>query len=84
MREAADVLIVNPSRKISGEVTAPGDKSISHRAVIIGSLAQGGVTCIYNFLWSEDCRATINCLRSLGGVDIEQVDEHIRIDGRGG
>ncbi|MFY9114338.1 MAG: 3-phosphoshikimate 1-carboxyvinyltransferase [Dethiobacteria bacterium] len=81
MREAADVLIVNPSRKISGEVTAPGDKSISHRAVIIGSLAQG-VTCIYNFLWSEDCRATINCLRSLG-VDIEQVDEHIRIDGRG-
>lgn len=81
MKEAADVLIVNPARKIYGEVTVPGDKSISHRAVIIGSLARG-ITEIYNFLWSEDCRATINCLRSLG-VDIEQTDEQIRIYGRG-
>ncbi|NLI69625.1 MAG: 3-phosphoshikimate 1-carboxyvinyltransferase [Firmicutes bacterium] len=81
MKDAEDVLVVRPSRKICGELTVPGDKSISHRAVIIGSLAEGR-TMIYNFLRSEDCRATISCLRSLG-VEIEQAGEQIHLTGRG-
>src|SRR5438552_593838 len=55
---------------IQTELTVPGDKSISHRAVIFASLANG--TCVLSgFLSSEDCMATVNAMRSLG-IDIEQ------------
>jgi 3-phosphoshikimate 1-carboxyvinyltransferase len=59
---------VESARVISGEIEPPGDKSISHRAAILGALAHG-TTCVGNFLHGEDTEATIDCLHSLG-VDI--------------
>src|SRR5437763_1706219 len=54
---------------IQGEITVPGDKSISHRAVIIASMSNG--TCVISgFLPSEDCMRTVDAMRSLG-VEIE-------------
>jgi len=51
------------------QIHIPGDKSISHRAVMLGALAKGE-TIVNNFLMSEDCLATVECFRKLG-IDIE-------------
>lgn len=57
---------------IQGEISVPGDKSISHRAVIIAAMSNG--TCVINgFLASEDCMRTVDAMRALG-VEIEQPD----------
>ena len=56
--------------KLQGEISVPGDKSISHRAVMFGSLAKG-TTHISNFLAGADCLATIDCFRKMG-IEIEQ------------
>ncbi len=61
--------VVQPSRHIHGVASVPGDKSISHRALMLGSLAEGD-TQIHDFLESEDCLATLIALRQLG-VSIE-------------
>jgi 3-phosphoshikimate 1-carboxyvinyltransferase len=57
--------VVQPSSDIHGAPTIPGDKSISHRALMLGSLAEGD-TQIHGFLESEDCLATLIALRQLG------------------
>lgn len=75
------VLIVSKSNSLDGCVIVPGDKSISHRAVIIGSLAQGE-TRIANFLASADCLKTIDCVRKLG-IEISCQDGIITVYGRG-
>lgn len=59
----------------------PGDKSISHRAAMLGALATG-LSRISNFADSADCAATISCLRQLG-VEIESTDVELAINGRG-
>jgi len=70
------------ARRLCGEVRVPGDKSISHRAVILGALAEG-VTEVSGFLMGEDCLSTVRCLRDLG-VPIEGVGEPaIRVCGNG-
>ena len=56
---------------LKGKIKVPGDKSISHRALIIGSIAQGETT-IEGFLHSEDPLSTADCLRKLG-VNIPQI-----------
>ena len=66
---------------IRGEITVPGDKSISHRAVMFGSLAQG-ITTVENFLRGADCLSTIDCFRRLG-ISIEETPEQITIHGKG-
>lgn len=58
-------LIVKPAKSLTGEISIPGDKSISHRAVMLGALAQG-VTKVNDFLMGDDCLATIRCLQQLG------------------
>ena len=58
------------SKPLRGTLTVSGDKSISHRAVMLGSLATG-TTEIEGFLPGEDCLSTIRCFRSMG-VRIEQ------------
>jgi 3-phosphoshikimate 1-carboxyvinyltransferase len=63
-------LIITPAKGLHGEVTVPGDKSIFHRAVMFGSLAEG-TTQIENFLMGADCLSTVACCRALG-VEIEQ------------
>lgn len=62
----------NPSNSLNGSITVPGDKSISHRALIIGTLAIGE-TIIHGLLESEDVKATIKAMRQLG-ADIRQTD----------
>ena len=74
---------VSSARRIKGVISVPGDKSISHRAVMIGALAEG-TTEIEGFLPSSDCLHTCQCLRQLG-ISIEsngQADKLI-IKGQG-
>ena len=56
---------VAPPRQLTGEITVPGDKSISHRAIILNGLARG-TGKISNFSPGRDCLSTINCLKALG------------------
>jgi 3-phosphoshikimate 1-carboxyvinyltransferase len=74
-------LKLTPAKTVSGRVKLPGDKSISHRAAIIAALARGN-SVLSNFSSSQDCAATLDCLKKLG-VDITQVDDCVRIEGVG-
>ena len=74
-------LIINHSSPLTGEINIPGDKSITHRAIILGSISNGK-TIITNSLLSEDCKRTINAFRMLG-VQIEVQDNTIIIYGKG-
>ena len=74
-------LIVNRSKPFLGKVIIPGDKSISHRSIILGSIAKGKLT-ITNFLKSDDCLQTISAMRSLG-AKITNFKEQIIIEGIG-
>jgi len=64
-----------------GEVTVPGDKSISHRSIMLGSLAKGD-TEVYGFLQGADCLSSIDCFRKMG-VEIENKGDIVVIHGRG-
>lgn len=66
---------------LSGEVTVPGDKSISHRSVMLGSLAKGD-TEVYGFLQGADCLSSIACFQKMG-VEIENNRDKVIIHGRG-
>ncbi len=66
---------------LHGEIRIPGDKSISHRCVMFGSIAKG-ITEVYNFLQGADCLATIRCFRQMG-VEIEISNERVIIHGNG-
>ena len=66
---------------LQGKLEVPGDKSISHRAVMFGSVAEG-VTTISHFLEGEDCLSTIDCFRKLG-VTIEQNGTDVKVYGKG-
>ncbi len=68
-------------RRLRGEVTIPGDKSISHRAVMFGALAEGK-TEITGFLRGADCLSTISCFRQLG-ISIEETADKIIVHGKG-
>jgi 3-phosphoshikimate 1-carboxyvinyltransferase len=72
---------INPVKKISGEITVPGDKSISHRAVMIGSIARG-VTKIRGLAESDDCAYTINAFKAMG-VNIRSEGDATIIEGKG-
>jgi len=73
---------VGPGGLVAGELTVPGDKSISHRALMLGGIARG-VTDITGFLAGEDCLATLRALQSLG-VRIERPEEqHVIVHGVG-
>lgn len=67
--------------RLKGEIRVPGDKSISHRAIMFGSLALGP-TSVKNFLRGADCLSTIDCFRRLG-IRIEETPEEITVYGRG-
>ena len=74
-------LIANPTKTISGTVIVPGDKSISHRAIIFSMLCKGR-TKIYNLLESEDVKRTIEVSQSLGSNIITN-NQFIDIKGPG-
>ena len=69
------------SAPLWGEITVPGDKSISHRAVMLGSLAKG-TTEVTNFLKGADCLSTIRAFQAMG-IDIEEKDDSLLIHGKG-
>jgi len=72
---------LTPKFGIQNEVNIPGDKSITHRAIILGAIADG-ITKITGALVSDDCLATINCFRQMG-VEITQNGDCLRISGVG-
>ena len=74
-------MVFQRAKHLKGEVTVPGDKSISHRAVMFGSLAKG-TTEVTNFLQGADCLSTIDCFRKMG-VKIDNTPERILIHGNG-
>lgn len=66
---------------LRGEVTVPGDKSVSHRGVMFGSIAKG-TTEIHNFLQGADCLSTIACFRQMG-IEIENHNDTVLVHGNG-
>ncbi len=74
-------MIFTKCGRLRGEITVPGDKSISHRSVMFGSIARG-TTEIHNFLEGADCLSTISCFRSMG-IQIEQNSDTVIVRGNG-
>lgn len=73
---------VEPAHRLVGHLAVPGDKSISHRAVLLGAVAEGE-TRIVGFGRSADTEATIGAVRALG-IRVEELDETtLRVEGRG-
>ena len=72
---------LNKCGPLHGTVTVPGDKSISHRSVMLGSLAKG-TTRVTNFLNGADCLATIDCFSKMG-IEIESSFDSVIIHGKG-
>lgn len=76
-------MIIHPVRRLRGEITVPGDKSISHRSIMLGALAKG-TTTVTHFLEGADCLSSIECFRALGvSVENDPVQKIVRIQGRG-
>ena len=67
--------------KLHGKLTIPGDKSISHRAVMFGALAQG-TTRITQFLEGADCLSTISCFQAMG-IHIQKNKDEVLVEGKG-
>ena len=72
---------IKKQTNLKGTLTVPGDKSISHRAVMFGSLAKG-TTRISHFLEGADCLSTISCFRKMG-IEIERNGSEILVHGKG-
>lgn len=71
------------SRKkgLHGEITIPGDKSISHRSIMFGAISNG-LTEVSNFLTGADCLSTIDCFRKMG-ITIDVTGSHVLVHGKG-
>ena len=74
-------MIIQKTTGLKGTITVPGDKSISHRAVMFGSISDG-ITEVTNFLQGADCLATIDCFQKMG-IEITNTKERILIHGKG-
>ena len=72
---------ITPPSSFSGETAVPGDKSISHRAVMVSSISKGRAR-ISNFLTSEDCMRTVVCFKNMG-IDINESSGGLIVEGRG-
>ena len=74
-------MTITKAKSLKGEITVPGDKSISHRGVMFGAISEG-ITELTGFLDGADCRSTIGCFKAMG-IDISQDKEHVVIHGKG-
>lgn len=74
-------MIIEKVKGFSGEVTVPGDKSISHRSIMLGSLAKG-TTEVHGFLQGADCLSSIACFQKMG-VEIKNENGIVQVVGRG-
>lgn len=75
------MLKINKIDNIAGRISVPGDKSISHRAVLLAAISSG-CSRIDGFLNGEDCLSTINCFRAMG-IDIRQNGTTVEFSGKG-
>jgi len=75
------MLVIEKISQISGTISVPGDKSISHRAVMLAAISKGKTT-IEGFLDGQDCLSTVSCFRAMG-VQIEQQGQRVEVEGRG-
>lgn len=75
--------VAQPSSRAVGDIIVPGDKSVSHRSIMFGALAQG-TTHISGFLPGQDCLATMNAFKTMG-IEIEGPDSHnnVTVHGKG-
>ncbi|OGC05090.1 3-phosphoshikimate 1-carboxyvinyltransferase [candidate division WOR-1 bacterium RIFOXYA12_FULL_43_27] len=74
-------LVVKKADSLKGEISVPGDKSISHRAVMLGAIAEGE-TIIEGFLMGEDCLATVECFRQMG-IDVQMTNDKCQMSNEG-
>ncbi len=74
-------MIITRKNALKGTVCVPGDKSISHRTIMLGSIADG-TTEVHHFLQGADCLSSISCFRQMG-IDIENNGDIVRIHGKG-
>jgi len=74
-------LRIEPARRFRGRFRLPGDKSISHRAALLGAMARGR-TRIDNYSEAADCASTLACLRELG-VAVQREGVHVEVEGKG-
>ena len=74
-------MAITKVKSLKGEITVPGDKSISHRGVMFGAISEG-ITELTGFLDGADCRSTISCFKAMG-IDITQDHDHVVIHGKG-
>ncbi len=74
--------IIEPKHRVKGQITPPGDKSISHRSIMAAALAEGA-TRVKGFLMGADCLATIDCFSKLG-VEIDAAaGDFVKVRGKG-
>ena len=74
-------LTITPGRPLKGTITVPGDKSVTHRAIILTALAEGPST-VSQYCLGEDCLNTMRAFQSLG-VRIEETPESLKVYGKG-
>lgn len=74
-------MAITKVKSLKGEISVPGDKSISHRGVMFGAISKG-TTELTGFLDGADCRSTISCFKAMG-IDINQNGDHVVIHGKG-
>ena len=74
-------MILRKVNHLKGEINVPGDKSISHRAIMLGAIAEG-TTVVTNFLQGADCLSSIECFRNMG-IPIENNIDTVTIHGKG-
>ena len=68
-------------KQLKGQLSIPGDKSISHRAIMFGAIAEG-TTQVTNFLQGADCLSSIRCFRQMG-IHIENDNKTVTVHGKG-
>lgn len=74
-------MAITKTKGLHGQLTVPGDKSISHRGVMFGAISEG-ITELTGFLNGADCRSTIDCFRKMG-IEITQENDHVIVHGKG-
>jgi 3-phosphoshikimate 1-carboxyvinyltransferase len=72
---------ISPAASVSGGITLPGDKSISHRYAMIAAISEGA-TSIHNYSTGADCHSTLGCVRALG-IEVDEHGTDVVIRGRG-
>ena len=76
-------MIFTRKQSLNGELTVPGDKSISHRSIMLGSLAKG-TTEVHGFLQGADCLSSISCFKKMGvSIENNPITNIVRIHGLG-